>query len=98
MTPATVPVCASVGDCESAAGEVLPLGVSLAQALARPKSRTLTLPSGGSTLMAVAPERRVGAAVDLAHAARADGGGDAVVGKRLADHRACLLLGKDLCR
>jgi hypothetical protein len=45
MRPAAVPLCASVGDCESSADEVVP-ALSPAQAFARPKSRTLTLPSG----------------------------------------------------
>ncbi len=34
----------------------------------------------------VASELRVGRAIDLAHSAGADGGGDAVVGERAADH------------
>ena len=38
----------------------------------------------------VAPELRVGGAVHLAHSARADGGGDAVVGEGAADHQAFL--------
>ena len=36
----------------------------------------------------VAPELRVGGAVDLAHPAGADRGGDPVVRERLADHDA----------
>ena len=46
MTPAIVPVWASVGDCDSAADPELTPEASPAHALARPKSRTFTLPSG----------------------------------------------------
>ena len=46
MMPAAVPVWASVGDCERSAEE--PDVGSAEYALARPKSSTLTLPSGVS--------------------------------------------------
>ena len=45
MSPAAVPVWARVGDCERSR-RVTPAPASPLQALARPKSRTLTLPSG----------------------------------------------------
>ena len=45
MIPAAVPVWARVGDCERSALDVAP-GPSPVQALARPKSRTFTFPSG----------------------------------------------------
>ncbi len=44
MSPAAVPVRARVGDCERS--EEPPEAASAAHALARPKSRTLTFPSG----------------------------------------------------
>ena len=51
MIPAAVPVWARVGDCERSAEDVAP-GPSPDHALARPKSRTLTLPSGVTLTLA----------------------------------------------
>ena len=51
MRPAAVPVCARVGDCERSPLD-RPPGPSPAHALARPKSRTLTVPSGVTLMFA----------------------------------------------
>ena len=47
MSPAAVPVWARVGDCDRSAEDA----PGPSQALARPKSRTLTLPSGVSLML-----------------------------------------------
>ena len=51
MSPAAVPVCASVGDCESRRTDARAPALR-SSALARPKSSTFTLPSGVSLTFA----------------------------------------------
>jgi hypothetical protein len=52
MMPAAVPEWARVGDWDTEAEEALPSPASPAQALASPKSRTFTFPSGVSFTLA----------------------------------------------
>ena len=71
MTLERVPSTAAVGDCDESV-----LDASPAIAFARPKSSTLTLPSGVSLMLAfdrnIAAQLGVGGAVDDAHPASTD--------------------------